>query len=629
MCGIVGYIGHRNCRDLILKGLKVLEYRGYDSAGIACIDRATSHLSVIRAVGPLSALEEKCGQLGYDGVAGIGHTRWATHGVASISNAHPQVNCYNTIAVVHNGIIEDSGQIRTRLRADRHRFVSQTDTELIPHLFHDLYEKNGSLVASAAKLGRTLHGAYALVLLLEKQQDALVIMRRRSPLVLGVGTEEMFVASDQLALPEECNRVLFLPDESFAVVHADGYELYDFQGNHLKASLQKKTVTFGMVTKDGFAHHMLKEIYEQKKAITHTVNYYQVIGGRDDARPLFTSPVTGSSIWQQLNVMPEQVRAIKTIYLIAAGTSWHAGRIGQFFFEGILQLPTRVHLASEFRYMPFFPDEEGLYIFISQSGETADTLEAMRMVQEHEVLTVALTNVASSTIVREANGFMLMHAGPEISVASTKAFSCQVVSLYWLSHRFALERGAIDGPYMRRIEDELFVAAEVLESSLVQYRDELAIKYAPRYARYDKMIFLGRHICYPFAMEAALKLKEISYIFAQCYPAGELKHGPIALIDEDTPVVIFSSLDSVIYQKLIVNAQEVKARRGHTVMFAFEGQKELLALADTAFVVPRVAPLLAPLALTGVMQLFAYAITCQLGRPVDKPRNLAKSVTVE
>ncbi|MGD1997684.1 MAG: glutamine--fructose-6-phosphate transaminase (isomerizing) [Candidatus Dependentiae bacterium] len=609
MCGIVAVVGRQKCQGTILQGLQALEYRGYDSAGIACIDGATGQLQVVKAVGELHNLQAAARHQEPTGSTGIGHTRWATHGSATFENAHPHLNCHGDIAVVHNGIIEQCDALRLRLQAAGHACSSQTDTELVAHLFSDvLREYDGDLITALKALVSQLHGAFALVIALQQYPDQLLIVRRRSPLVLGLGKGHMMVASDQLALADDIEQVIFLPDESFGIVSADGYELFDFAGTPLQLSGQRRSVAAAASDKGEFAHYMLKEMFEQKSAIGRTVASLQSI-----------TPGLQSLAWQQ----------VTKVYLIAAGTSWHAGRIAQFFFEELLDVPVQVHLASEFRYMKFFPDQTALYIFISQSGETADTLEALRLVNQHNLQTLALTNAPGSSIIRESNAYLLMQAGPEISVASTKAFSSQVASLYWVAHYMGVQHGLLPVTALESVVDQLHAAAAALESGLTRHQELFTTTLAPRYAAYDRMIFLGRHVSYPFALEAALKLKEISYIFAQCYPAGELKHGPIALIDSKTPVVLFSVLDQLIYEKIVANAQEVKARKGHLIIFAFEGQQELQQLADTCFTFPRVAPLLAPLAMTGMMQFFAYGITCALGLPIDKPRNLAKSVTVE
>ncbi len=473
---------------------------------------------------------------------------------------------------------------------------------------------------------KQLNGAYALVFLMEQYPDQLIVVRRRSPVAIGLGEDEMFVASDSLVFSDKTENVIFLEDESFAIVKRNGVEIFDFDGEPLLVKPQKIEARFAQVGKQGFDHYMLKEIYEQKLAIGRTISFYKDLDGKEDL-----SKKNGKDqLWDQLGLTSEQVKSLRSINFVAAGTSWHSARIAQFFFESICKIPVHVSLGSEFRYMPLFPQENTVFIAISQSGETADTLEALRHIHSVGGMpTVALTNVAASSMVREAGGSLLMQAGPEISVCSTKAFSCQLASLYWLANRIALEKGLIDEEEMKVAEKDLLVVAEILESTIETYKKDIIDNLAKRYSKYDRFIFLGRHISYPFALEAALKLKEISYVFSQCYPSGELKHGPIALIDNSMPIVLFSSMDDIIYQKTVSNAQEVKARLGHLVVFAFEGQKELIDLADCAFVIPRVKPLLAPLAMTGLMQFFAYQITRELGHPIDKPRNLAKSVTVE
>lgn len=661
MCGIVARVGTAPCQNTVVQGLKTLEYRGYDSAGIATLEDGV--VRVTKAVGQLSALEAALADKKHDGTIGIGHTRWATHGPATFENAHPHVSTNQAVAVVHNGIIEQCDTLRTRLQASGHAFVSQTDSELIAHLFSDLLrEHDNNLKAALGALQVQLQGAYAIVLMSSQFPETLAVVRRKSPLVIGIGDDCMQLASDQLAFGDEVTQVVFVPDNSCGVVRADSYELWDYSGAACTVRPARKVVVGQQVDKKEYQHFMLKEMHQQRAAITRSIEVYR----------------THPDMMGQLGLSEDQINSLQAVHIIAAGTSWHAGRIAQFFFESVLERKTFVHLASEFLYMPFFPQHDALYIFVSQSGETADTLESLRKVKAVGCATLALTNVATSSIVREAEGSLLMQAGPEIAVASTKAFSCQVASLYWLAHWLVYQlRGRHDTqsprlwrtgynacppklrsakagasrarsgmhknewvpdqvrhdeqkPYtLLDAEHDIFQAAQALETGLIEYEQELRITLAPRYAQFDRMIFLGRHICYPFAMEAALKLKEISYIFAQCYPAGELKHGPIALIDSKTPVVLFSVLDDVLYQKLVANAQEIKARDGYLIVFVFASQHELLALADTAFVLPRVAPLLAPLALTGVMQLFAYTITCALDLPVDKPRNLAKSVTVE
>lgn len=615
MCGVVGYIGKSLSRKIVMEGLSRLEYRGYDTAGFVCLNPDDHRIMYLRSVGHLQNLLKKFDQTPIDGNVGIGHIRWATHGGISEQNAHPHFDCEKKVSIVHNGIIENHSELRKHLEAEGHVFHSQTDSEVIAHLFEArLASGPTSFNAMLVDLVNRFEGAYAFVALLQDFPDRLVMVRKRAPLCIGVGTHEMFAASDPLAFVGKTDQVLFMPDESFAVIKQGSIELYDFAGNPMTKNIQTLDATWVDHEKQGHEHFMLKEIYQQKNAIRQTLTFLQSLS---------------DNLWDHLGVTPAYARDIDKLNLIACGTSWHAARIAQFFFESICNVQTRVHLASEFRYMQFFPDEKSLYITISQSGETADTLEALRLVSTYGLPTVALTNVPSSTMVREADGFLLTQAGQEVAVASTKAFSTQIAALYWLAQRLALEKGLITKKQLEQAEEDLLVAAEVLESSIENYKMPIMQTLAKKYAGYKKAIFLGRHISYPFALEAALKLKEISYIFAQCYPAGELKHGPLALVDGQTPIFIFSHQDPLIYQKLTGNAQEVKARGGHLIAFAFEGQEELCALADQVFMFPRVKPLLGPLAMTGLMQFFVYQIARELECSIDKPRNLAKSVTVE
>lgn len=630
MCGIVAYVGNKSCQNFIIDGLSRLEYRGYDSAGIACIDQSTGRLVYCKEVGDVSNLKKAVDKESFDGTIGIGHTRWATHGIVDKKNAHPHFNCKKNIAVVHNGIIEDHEELKQILIKEGHDFLSTTDSETVAHLFSKLLNLHKDVRLATMHLTKSIKGAFAFVFILEQYPDQLVVLRHRSPLVVGLGDQETFIASDPMAFSDKTNKVSFLPDECFAFIKKDSLEIFDFNNNEHTVEIQTIDTQYLAGGKQEFEHYMLKEIYEQKKAINRTISFFKTIGcAKNGSCNEHPSPINSACLWRQIGLSSDLVKNLKTLHLIAAGTSWHAARIAQFFFEVIAKIPTKIYLASEFRYMPFFADQDSAFIFISQSGETADTLECLRLINSFELPTITLTNVSSSTMVRESTGFLPMQAGPEISVASTKAFSNQLASLYWLAHRMAFERNLIAWDDVVKAEVDLLVAAEILESVIDVYKLKITSELAPKYAKYDKFIFLGRHVSYPFAMEAALKLKEVSYIFAQCYPAGELKHGPIALVDQKTPIIIFSSLDELIYRKLISNAQEVKARHGHLIAFAFEGQEELIKLADVVFVIPKVKPLLAPLAMTGLMQFFVYQISRELNLPIDKPRNLAKSVTVE
>lgn len=618
MCSVVGYIGKNHSKSYVIDGLSRLEYRGYDAAGFACLTDRGERLAWAKVSGRLSNLVDRLNQDPIDGFVGVGHTRWSTHGSATRENAHPHFDCEQKIAIVHNGVIENHYDLRKILEGGGHFFHSQTDTETVAHFFEALLVAHETFKGAVVDLVNRLEGAYALVCIFQDHPDLMLLVRKRSPLCIGIGDDEMFVASDPLAFAGKTKKVLFVPDESFVLMRKDLIELYDFQGKTLPVTVQDLDISWDEQGKQGYEHFMLKEIYEQKNAIHSTVNFLRTINA--------ASP---NSIWEYVGLTSDYVERLNKINLIGCGTSWHAARIGQFFFEDICLMPARVHLASEFRYSHFFPEEQTCYLAMSQSGETADTLEALRLLNGAKQPTVAITNVASSTLVREAGGFLLTQAGPEVAVASTKAFSTQLTVLYWLSHRIALQKGIITQQRMEQAEHDLLVCAEILENTIENYRRDIVATIAPMYAHYTQAIFLGRHISYPFAMEAALKLKEIAYIFSQCYPAGEIKHGPLALVDEKTPVFIFSHQDPVIYKKLLSNAQEVKARNGKIIAFAFEGQDELRVLADTSFVVPPTRSLLGQLAMTGLMQFLVYSIARQLNRPIDKPRNLAKSVTVE
>ncbi len=615
MCSVVGYVGKQQSCSLVLEGLTRLEYRGYDSAGFACFDSRDGNLRCAKAVGQISGLADKLHAFSLDGHVGMGHTRWATHGQATEDNAHPHFDCKQQCAVVHNGIIENYHTLRTALKAEGHIFYSDTDTEVIAHLFEHSLKATHNALLSLKEVVAQLTGAYACVLLSQNDPDSLYLIRKGAPLCLGIGEGEFFVASDPLAFSGKVTKVIFLPNGSFGKITKDSYELFDCDGNPLFIVPQLIDAQWISTGKEGHSHYMLKEIFEQKRAIEKTVHFCELMS--DQLETI-------------LGISSEEIKAIEKVVFVGCGTSWHAGRIAEFFFESIVGIPATAVLASEFRHRAFFAQENTLFVAISQSGETADTLEAVRLIKETgDVATVALTNSASNTMTRECKGSLVTQAGPEIAVASTKAFSTQIAALYWLANRIAFEKGLLTQEAFAHSTQELLGTAQVLETTIENYRDSINSHDAAFYGNFKHVIFLGRHISYPFALEAALKLQEISYVFAQAYPAGELKHGPLALVDSSTPVFIFSNSDPEIYQKIVANAQEVKARKGHLVVFACQGQTELIALADRAFIFPAIAPLLLPLAMTGVMQFFCYALAKAAGRPIDKPRNLAKSVTVE
>ena len=614
MCSVVGYIGTRTSREIVLDGLSRLEYRGYDSSGFVCIDPITTQLVHAKTVGPLDNLKNIFAVTPIDGAVGIGHTRWSTHGVVNEENAHPHFDCQKTVSIVHNGGIENYTQLRTMLIGHGHFFASQTDSEVIAHLLEHELSLHDDLFNVVRSVVNQLQGVYAFIAIIKKFPDVVVVVRKGCPLCIGMGSGEKFIASDILAFAGKTDQVVFMPEESFGFVTAASVELFSFAGLPLVYESKKLDAQWVVSAKDGHEHYMLKEIYEQKAVVQRSVVAYRALS---------------DIIWKESGLTVEFIRSLKKIVIVGCGTSWHAGRMAEFFFDEIVGISTTAALASEFRYRTFFPQKDALYIAVSQSGETADTLDAIRFLKDHGCVTFALTNVASSTLVRECDGFLLTHAGPEVAVASTKAFTGQIASFYWLANRMALERNLITQELFKKAEDDLLYAGYLLEEIMELAKNHIVAQVAPWYAQFDRTIFLGRHISYPFALEAALKLKEIAYIFSQAYPAGELKHGPLALVDDKTPVCIFSHPDPLIYQKLLLNAQAVKSRQGKLVIFAFEGQDELISLADHLFVLPKVSSHLSIVALTGIMQLMVYHIARIRGCSIDRPRNLAKSVTVQ
>jgi glutamine---fructose-6-phosphate transaminase (isomerizing) len=614
MCSLVGYVGKRLCRSFVLEGLRRLEYRGYDSAGFACLCLQSSRILYSKSIGRLENLQKKLELNPIDGHVGIGHTKWIAHNKMTEVTVSPHFDCNKTISAVHTGILENHAELKQRLEDLGHIFYSNSDAEIIAHVCELLVANHVTLKSLIIDLVNRLEGAFACLLVMQDYPGCMVLVRKSSPLCVGIGTDEFFAASDPLAFAGHTSKVMFLPDECFAIVRSDSIELYDFMGTSLPVNVQEMNVDWAAQERKGHEHYMIKEMYEQPEVIHSTVDFLNQI-----------SPY----VWDYMGITSEYAKNLKNIHYVGCGSSWHASCIGKFFFEYIAKIPVHVHLATEFRYIPFFPAENSLYIAVSQSGETVDTLEAMRLIASHHMPTVALSNVASSTMVREAGGLLLTQAGYEIAVVSTKVFSAQLAVMYWLAHRVALEKGLINKKQLAAAQDDLLVVAQVLENCMENYKIDLAQYLGKKYAQYHNFIFLGRHDSYPFAQEAALKLKETAYVYTLSYSAGELKHGPLALVDANTPVVVFSSQDPVVYQKLVGNVQDVKSRGGHIVAFVFEHQKELRALADFAFVIPEVKPLLGTMAMAGIMQLFVYSIANELGRPIDKPRNLAKSVTVE
>ena len=617
MCGIVGYIGRNKAVPIILEGLKRLEYRGYDSAGLAvyCED---DQLAVRRAQGKLRNLEEVVRLNPVDGSFGVGHTRWATHGRPTEENAHPHRDCKGDIVVVHNGIIENYLALKQQLAAEGHEFKTETDTEVIAHLVEKNFKGNLELAVRAAV--RELSGVFALAVIARSDPYKIVAVRSGPPVVIGLGDNEYFVASDVPAILNHTRDMFFLTDGDIAVLTPDGVRLSDFEGRPVNRQVSHILWDPIMAEKGGYKHFMLKEIYEQPRAVRDTTL------GR-------VGQESGRIFLDEMDITPEEFRKFRQIRIVACGTSWHAALAGKFMIEKLARIPVEVDYGSEFRYRDPIVDGDTLTVVISQSGETADTLAAQREARQKGSKTLAICNVVGSMITREASGAIYTHAGPEIGVASTKAFTAQLTALFILAVYLGQERGVLDGTASRCLVQELLKIPHKLETVLSgdQKYEELGRKLF----RATDFLFLGRGIHFPIALEGALKLKEISYIHAEGYPAGEMKHGPNALIDEKLPVVVLATRDPaspesrVLYEKTLSNIQEVKAREGMVLAVVTEGDTEIPQVADFVIELPPVSDLLAPILEIVPLQLLAYHVAVRRGCDVDQPRNLAKSVTVE
>jgi glucosamine--fructose-6-phosphate aminotransferase (isomerizing) len=618
VCGIVGYIGPKRVVPLILDGLKRLEYRGYDSAGIAVVGE-NGGLNIRRAPGKLRNLEESIRITPLDGVYGIGHTRWATHGRPTEENAHPHRDCTGEIVVVHNGIIENYLELKRQLIAEGHKFVTETDTEIIAHLI-EKYSKDTSLEEAVLKTVKVMSGAYALVALSTRDPLKIVAARLGPPIVVGLGENEFFVASDIPAILQHTRNVFFLGDGEVAVLTPQGVHLMDFESHAINRPVQHVTWDPIMAEKGGFKHFMQKEIFEQPRAVRDTLL------GR-------ISQETGKVFLDQMDITEEEFRGFQDVKIIACGTSWHAALAGKFMIEKLAQIPVEVDYGSEYRYRDPIVGKKSLAIAISQSGETADTLAAEREARQKGAKVLGICNVVGSMLTREANGTIYTHAGPEIGVASTKAFTGQLTALMLTALYLAQVRGKLTPALAQSLMQELTRVPHKIETIL--QRDSALEELARLFFRHTDFLYLGRGIHYPIALEGALKLKEISYIHAEGYPAGEMKHGPNALIDENLPVVIIATRDEsdpasmTRYEKTISNLQEVKARDGIVIAIVTEGDKLARDSADHVVEVPAVPELLAPILEIVPLQLLAYHIAVRRGCDVDQPRNLAKSVTVE
>jgi glutamine---fructose-6-phosphate transaminase (isomerizing) len=618
MCGIVGYIGPKKVVPLILDGLRKLEYRGYDSAGIAVVSQ-NGKLEIRRAAGKLRNLEESIRSTPLEGLYGVGHTRWATHGRPTEENAHPHRDCTGDVVVVHNGIIENYLELKLQLAQEGHKFQTETDTEIIAHLI-EKFSANASLEEAVLKAVKVMGGAYALVAVSARDPNKIVAARLGPPIVVGLGEQEFFVASDIPALLEHTRRVFFLGDGEMAVLSPEGVRLLDFQSHEIKRQPQHISWDPIMAEKGGFKHFMQKEIFEQPRAVRDTLL------GR-------ISQVTGEVFLDQMDITGEEFRDFRDVKIVACGTSWHAGLAGKFMIERLAQVPVEVDYGSEFRYRDPILRDQTLAIAISQSGETADTLAAEREARQKGAKILAICNVVGSMLTREAQGTIYTHAGPEIGVASTKAFSGQLTALLLTALHLAQMRGTLTAAASQHLMQELTRVPHKIESIL--QRDTEIEDLAKQFFRNTDFLYLGRGIHYPIALEGALKLKEISYIHAEGYPAGEMKHGPNALIDENLPVVVIATRDEADpssmtrYEKTVSNLQEVKARDGIVIALVTEGDRLARENANHAIEIPPAPDLISPILEIVPLQLLAYHIAVRRGCDVDQPRNLAKSVTVE
>ena len=608
MCGIVGYVGPRTASPILIEGLRRMEYRGYDSAGIAVLNGRG--LTVHKAAGKLSALVDQLRNAVPEGTVGIGHTRWATHGAPTTTNAHPHTDLHGRVALIHNGIIENAGAIRTLLGKRGHTFRSETDTEVLAHLIGSLYQ--GNLEEAVAAALREVDGAYGIAVVSADEPDVIVAARKGSPLIVGVGDGEWFVASDASALLEHTRSVVYLDDGEMVVLNRQGYRVRDLQVRKISKAVNQIEWDLDTIERGGYEHFMLKEIFEQPESLANTLRGHLL----DEEG---TARVTG------INLSDEELARFERVIITACGTSWHSALIGEYMLEELARMPVEVEYASEFRYRNPVVDDRTLVIGISQSGETADTLAALREAKQRGARTLGLVNVVGSTIAREVHGGTYLHAGPEVGVASTKAFTSQVAALALITLRIARRRS------MSILQGRQFIQAlRALPEQIQRILDKAdeVQRLAALFEGKSNALYLGRGVNFPVALEGALKLKEISYIHAEGYPAAEMKHGPIALIDDSMPVVVIAPRDAV-HAKIVSNIEEVRARGGRVIAITSDGDGEIGRLAEATFTIPETLDLLTPILSVVPLQLLSYYVAVARGTNVDQPRNLAKSVTVE
>jgi len=609
MCGIVGYVGSQEAVPILIAGLAKLEYRGYDSAGVAVMQG--EKIEVRRSVGKLANLQKSLAEKAINGVLGIGHTRWATHGKPSEQNAHPHRS--NGCVLVHNGIIENYQPLKQQLQREGYAFQSETDTEVVAHLI-DKYLQRGLNLADAVRAAtKEVRGSYALAVICEKEPERLIAARSGCPLVVGRTKQASYVASDVMAMLAHTRDVIYLEEGDVASVTQSDVQVIDAEGREVSRKTSRVTWDASAAEKSGYPHFMLKEIHEQPQTILDTMR------GR-------YSYETGEADLADIGLTPSEFLAVDRIWIVACGTSWHAGLVGKYLLEEMVRTPVQVDIGSEFRYRDPLVGKHDLFITISQSGETADTLAAAREAKEKGARVLSIVNVVGSTLARESDGVLYTHCGPEIGVASTKAFTAQLTALYLLALHLARVRNVMNVADGKAWLDRLVRLPSLVEGVLGREAEIVAI--AKRYYKKRNFLFLGRGINYPIALEGSLKLKEVSYIHAEGYAAGEMKHGPIALIDRDMPVVVLAPRDRL-YEKTVSNLMEVKARRAPVIALVAEGERELGRTADAVFTIPDTHPLMSPILFTIPLQLLAYHIAVLRGADVDQPRNLAKSVTVD
>ncbi len=609
MCGIVGYVGTRECASILMSGLEHLEYRGYDSAGLAVFDGQA--MRRVRAAGKLRNLSDLLAKNPLSGCIGMGHTRWATHGAPTEQNAHPHKA--GPVTVVHNGIVENHLALREQLQKRGCKFESDTDTEIFSHFIREKIEQGIDLENAVRAVLNSVEGSYALVVFSETEPDKLVAAKNASPLVIGLGEGEMFLASDIPAILKYTNQFVFLEEGELAVLTCDSWRLTNLEGVAVSREPKRIMWRAAQAEKDGFKHFMLKEIFEQPRALADTLR------GRLNLED-------GDVRLQDVRLKDEEIQSLRRIVISACGTAWHAGLLGRFFIEQAARIPVEVELASEFRYRDPIVDEHTLFIAVSQSGETADTYAALREAKSRGAQILSICNVVDSSIARDSDHLIYTHAGPEIGVASTKAFTTQVLVLQLLAVRLGRAIGYLSAEQGRAVLQQLLQLPVLFEQLLSCAPKVRSI--AQTYMNARDFLFIGRGVNYPVALEGALKLKEISYIHAEGYAAGEMKHGPIALIDEKMPVLVLTPLGRH-YEKTLSNLQEVQARRGRVIAVATEGDEQILRYTNDVIFIPKVEDALLPYICALPLQLLAYEVADQKGTDVDQPRNLAKSVTVE